>query len=105
MLELSSPPDAIFAINDAAAIQAMLVIKSKGLRMPEDIALIGFNNEPVTSLVEPSISTIAQPAFQIGKLAASHVLEQISSPGDFIPQKIILRTELIIRDSSNRRKK
>ncbi len=105
LLELPNPPDAIFAINDAAAIQAMLVIKSKGLSMPDDIALIGFNNEPVTSLVEPAISTIAQPAFQIGKLAAGHVLEQISSPENFIPQKIILKTELIIRNSSNRRKK
>lgn len=102
LLDLPNPPDAIFAINDPAAIQAMLVIKSRGLKMPDEIGLIGFNDEPVTSLVEPSISTIAQPAFQIGKLAASHVLEQISNPEGFIAQKIILKTELIIRDSSRK---
>lgn len=103
LLNLSSPPDALFAIHDPAAIQAMQVIKGKGLRVPEDMALVGFNNEPVTSLIEPSLTTIAQPAYQMGQLAARHILEQITRPADFIPQKIVLKTELVIRNSSKRK--
>jgi DNA-binding LacI/PurR family transcriptional regulator len=103
LLELPTPPDALFAIHDPAAIQAMLVIKEKGLRIPDDIALVGFNNEPVTALVEPSLTTIAQPAYQIGQLAARHILEQINKPEEFIPQKIVLKTELVVRNSSRRK--
>lgn len=102
LLDLPNPPDAIFAINDPAAIQAMLVIKQRGLRIPEDVALVGFNDEPVTALVDPSITTIAQPAYQMGQLAARHVLEQINKPDEFIPQKVVLKTELIIRNSSKK---
>ena len=102
LLDMATPPDAIFAINDPAAIQAMLVIKERGLKIPDDVSLVGFNDEPVTALVDPSITTIAQPAYQMGQLAARHVLEQINKPDEFIPQKVVLKTELIIRNSSRK---
>ncbi len=104
LLDLPQPPDAIFAINDPAAIQVMQVIKERGLKIPEDIALVGFNNEPITALLEPALTTIAQPAFQMGQLAARHILEQIMKPEEFIPQKIVLKTTLIIRKSSLKNK-
>ena len=102
LLNLPEPPDALFAINDPAAVQALQVIKERGLKVPEDLALVGFNNDPVTALLEPSLTTIAQPAFQLGQLAARHILEQINHPTEFIPQKVVLKTELIIRNSSKR---
>ena len=102
LLDLPQPPDAIFAINDFVAIQAMLLIKEKGLKIPEDIALVGFNNEPVTPLIQPSLTSVAQPAYQIGQIAARHILDQINKPQDFLPQRIVLKTDLILRDSSRR---
>ncbi len=63
-------PDAIFTISDRMAIGAMLAIKAKGLKMPQDIGLVGFNNEPVVGLVTPAISSVEQPSFELGKSAA-----------------------------------
>jgi DNA-binding LacI/PurR family transcriptional regulator len=102
LLDLPQLPDAIFAINDPVAIKAMLMIKERGLKIPEDIALVGFTNEPVSALIEPSLSTVAQPAYQIGQIAARQVLEQINEPDNFTPQSIVLQTELIVRNSSRK---
>lgn len=100
LLNLESPPDAIFTINDLAAINAMIYIKSTGRKIPEDIALVGFSNAPVSALVEPSITTVDQPAHEMGKIAARHLLDQIKNPDTFEPKSIILKTKLIIRNSS-----
>ena len=75
-------PDAIFTISDRMAIGAMLAIKEKGLNMPHDIGLVGFNNEPVTSLVTPGISSVDQPAFELGKIAAKLFIETMHNDGD-----------------------
>lgn len=71
MLKAKQVPDAIFAMSDRLAIGAMMAIKKAGLSMPKDIGLIGFNNEPITELLSPSISTVDQPAFEMGKAAAN----------------------------------
>ena len=102
LLNLPNPPDAIFAVNDLVAVQAMLAIKKRGLRVPQDIAMVGFTNTPVSALIEPSLTTVAQPAYQIGHIAAKHILEQINYPQEFIPQSIVLQTELVVRNSSRR---
>ncbi|WP_026135505.1 LacI family DNA-binding transcriptional regulator [Nafulsella turpanensis] len=103
LLDLPNPPDAIFAVNDLVAVQAMLVIKERGMKIPEDIAMVGFTNTPVSAFIEPSLTTVAQPAYQIGHISAKHILEQINHPQDFIPQSIVLKTELIVRNSSRRK--
>ena len=66
LLAMKKRPDAIFTISDRMAIGAMLAIKERGLKMPQDIGLVGFNNEPVVSLVTPRISSVAQPSFEMG---------------------------------------
>lgn len=104
LLNMPEPPDALFAINDPVAIQAMLVLEEKGVRIPEEVAVVGFTNEPASALIKPSLTTVAQPAYQMGQIAASHILTQINQPDDFIPQNIILNTHLIIRSSSQKRK-
>ncbi|MEM1137075.1 MAG: LacI family DNA-binding transcriptional regulator [Bacteroidota bacterium] len=105
LLELTEKPDAIFAMSDRFATSAMSVIKQKGLRIPEDIALIGFNNEPMTDIVSPSLSTIAQPEFEIGKKAAELLLQEINlkegEPVNY--ETVVMETELIIRESSMRK--
>lgn len=98
-------PDAIFTISDRMAIGAMLAIKEKGLRMPTDIGLVGFNNEPVTSLVTPSITSVEQPAFELGKAAAKLFIEQMHHEEDLSDIEKVLKPKLIVRESSLRRKR
>ena len=95
-------PDAIFTISDRMAIGAMLAIKEKGLSMPYDIGLVGFNNEPITSLVTPQISSVEQPCFELGKLAAKLFIETLHQDKDMSNIDEVLKTKLIIRESSQR---
>ena len=104
LLELEQPPDALFAINDPTAIEAMQLIKKKGLRIPEDIAVVGFSNDYASQLIEPSLTTVAQPMHEIGRTAVQLLLDQLER--DVADWKAItrtLKTELIIRDSSQKR--
>jgi LacI family transcriptional regulator len=102
LLSMKKRPDAIFTISDRMAIGAMLAIKEKGLKMPADIGLVGFNNEPVTSLVSPSISSVDQPAFELGKIAAKLFVEMMHNNDDMSHIKEILKPKLFIRESSQR---
>lgn len=102
LLEMKKRPDAIFTISDRMAIGAMLAIKEKGLKMPQDIGLVGFNNEPVTSLVTPGISSVDQPAFELGKLAAKLFIETMHNESDMSEVEEVLKPKLIIRESSQR---
>ena len=104
LLKRKQRPDAIFTISDRMAVGAMLAIKEKGLRMPSDIGLVGFNNEPVTSLVSPSISSVDQPAFELGKAAAKLFIEQMHHEEDLSNVERILKPKLIVRESSLRKK-
>ena len=95
--------DGIFSANDTAAIGAMQYLKSKGIKIPEDIAIVGFSNEPISSVIEPSLTTIDQPGFEMGKIATNLLLTQIKDkPGTTIAETIILKPVLIKRNSSNR---
>jgi LacI family transcriptional regulator len=102
LLSMKKRPDAIFTISDRMAIGAMLAIKEKGLKMPEDIGLVGFNNEPITSLVSPSISSVDQPAFELGKIAAKLFIETMHNNEDMSNVEEILKPKLHIRESSLR---
>jgi DNA-binding LacI/PurR family transcriptional regulator len=103
LLDLPNPIDGLFTINDSVAMQTLLMMKEKGVKIPEDIALVGFTNEPASAFIHPSLTTLSQPAFQMGQLAATHLIEQIENPDDFIPQTIELKADLVVRNSSQRR--
>lgn len=99
LLGLPQPPDGLFCINDPTAIKAMQVIKSKGFVIPQDIAVVGFSNDYASDLVEPSLTTMAQPIREIGRTAAQLLLDQVENGAD----KPLIRqfnTELIIRRST-----
>jgi DNA-binding LacI/PurR family transcriptional regulator len=101
LLSLESPPDAIFAVNDPTAIEAIQIIKKKGLRIPEDIAIIGFSNDYASDLIAPSLTTVAQPISEIGSTAAQLLIEQINRDvSEWKAVTKVLKTELIIRNSS-----
>jgi DNA-binding LacI/PurR family transcriptional regulator len=102
LLAQKKRPDAIFTISDRMAIGAMLAIKEKGLNMPHDIGLVGFNNEPVTSLVTPGISSVDQPAFELGKVAAKLFIETVHNNTDMSGVEEVLKPKLFIRESSQR---
>ncbi|WEK37686.1 MAG: LacI family DNA-binding transcriptional regulator [Candidatus Pseudobacter hemicellulosilyticus] len=101
LLNLDNPPDAIFAVNDPTAIETMQVIKKRGLRIPADVAVVGFSNDYASSLVSPSLTTIAQPVREIGMTAAQQVLDLIKKDNaDWKPIIKVLKTELLVRESS-----
>jgi LacI family transcriptional regulator len=103
LLNLPSPPDAIYAASDFAALGALQVLQENKIKVPEEMALVGFSNEPFTSYLSPSISTVNQNSEQIGKLAAEAFLNRIENPleeGEI--NKIIIETELLVRASSNK---
>jgi LacI family transcriptional regulator/LacI family repressor for deo operon, udp, cdd, tsx, nupC, and nupG len=101
LLSLSNPPDALFAINDPTAIEAIQVIKARGLSIPEDIAVIGFSNDEVSALIEPALTTIAQPIDKIGETAAEMLLHLINTEISlWKPITKTMTTELIIRKST-----
>jgi len=102
LLQMKKRPDAIFTISDRMAIGAMLAIKEKGLRMPQDIGLVGFNNEPVTGLVTPGISSVEQPCFELGKMAAKLFIETMHNNEDMSETEVVLKPKLIVRESSQR---
>ncbi|WP_405575784.1 LacI family DNA-binding transcriptional regulator [Winogradskyella sp. Asnod2-B02-A] len=101
LLKLKNRPDAVYIASDYAALGALQILNENEVKVPEDIRLIGFGNEPFTSLVTPSISSIKQHSKDIGRLAAETFLKRVEQPE--LKQslnKIILNAELIIRDSS-----
>lgn len=98
LLALNDRPDAIIAFSDQMAIAAMLTIKKAGLRIPDDIAIMGFNNEPGDQLMEPTLTSIDQPAYEMGQKAAEMLLARIQ--GSDICEVVVLQSQLIARKST-----
>jgi len=99
LLNLKIKPDAIFGINDTIAFAAMKEIKKHGLKIPEDIALIGFTDEFHSTVVEPALTSVTHPTFQMGQEAARLFFKWVENGGPF-SQNVVLPTELVVRDSS-----
>ncbi len=101
LLSKSVTPDGVFVVCDTAAYGAMHIFKKNGLTIPKDIAVVGFTNEPMSEIFEPSLTTIAQPINKIGQTAAKLFIEMLEEGASFIPETRILNTELVIRESTN----
>lgn len=94
-------PRAIFCINDPVAMGVYSVVREKGLRIPDDVAIIGFTDDPIVRLLDPPLSTISQPKVEMGKSAARLLLEQIThSEEEFVPRVVTLKTRLVVRGST-----
>lgn len=94
-------PDAIFAVNDPQAVGAFQRIKEAGLKIPEEIAIVGFSNNKITSMIEPPMTTVNQPSFEMGKKAAEILIELIENKKIKNQNKTItLEAELIVREST-----
>jgi len=105
-LSLPTLPDGIFVANDNCASGCLITLKQKGIRIPEDIAIVGFNNDPVCLIVEPNLTSIQYPGYEMGEMAARNLINDLSGAENLIlTQTIILRSELIVRASSLRQMK
>ncbi|MCL5129811.1 LacI family DNA-binding transcriptional regulator [Algibacter sp. L4_22] len=95
--------DAVFSANDLSAIGAMKYTKEQQIKIPEDIAFVGFSNEPISSVIEPSLTTIDQSGFEIGKIATELIFEHIAKKEVNQEAKtILIDTHLIERNSSKK---
>jgi len=95
-------PDAIFASNDPSAIGAIQVFKKNGFLIPKDIAFVGFTESKMGSIIDPPLTSVLQPAHEIGREAARTLIEQIENPTAYTTQIIVLNGQLNCRESSNK---
>lgn len=105
LLSLKKKPDAIIAAADKLTTGCLRIMKAKGLKVPDDIALVGFSNTDLTDLMDPPLSVIRQPAFEMGEIATELLLQLIESKRpvtDF--ETRVLSTELLVRDSTQKSK-
>lgn len=103
LLNLPNPPDALFAMNDPTALEALNVAKRRGLSVPDDLAIVGFSDDPISSLIEPGLTSVSQPVSELGQQAAQLLIRQLEAKEDeFQPERIVLPTSLIVRGSTVR---
>ena len=100
MLDLPNPPTAIFASNDVMAMGVMDAVRSRGLRVPDDISVVGFDNIPQSAMVFPPLTTVQQPLEQMGRVAAQMLLGILNGV-EQVTNRIELPTELIVRSSTS----
>lgn len=103
LLHLKNKPDAIFGVNDTIAFAAMKEIKKQGFKIPDDISLAGFTDEFHSTVVEPALTSVSHPTFQMGEEAANLFFESIEK-GKNINKRIMLPIDLVVRESSSKNK-
>jgi LacI family transcriptional regulator len=105
LLKMKQRPDAIFASADKLTTGCLRILKSKGIKVPDEIALVGFSNTDLTELLNPSLTVIRQPAFEMGEIATKLLLQLIESKRPVTEfETKVLTTELLIRESTKKKK-
>jgi DNA-binding LacI/PurR family transcriptional regulator len=99
LLERRRPFTAVFAYNDISAIGAIWAFREAGLRVPEDVSVVGFDDIPGAAFANPSLTTVRQPLLRMGQIAAQTVIERIEKRGNYEPE-IAIEPEFVVRDSS-----
>lgn len=95
---LPAKPDAIFAASDIIALGAMRAVKDAGLKVPDDVAFVGFDDQPLPTKPDPELTTIRQPVYRLGGRAVETLIELIENGAD-AARSIIMETQLIVRQS------
>jgi LacI family transcriptional regulator len=105
ILKMKPLPDGAFITNDFTAAVCMQTLKQNGINIPEDIAIVGFNNDAISKIVEPQLTTIDYPGFDVGEIAARNLINHLKGISNLNQtQTIIVRSDLLIRKSSLRGK-
>jgi len=101
ILAIKPLPDGIFITNDFCAAVVMQVLKDAGIKVPEDIAIVGFNNDIIGKVISPKLTTINYPGFEMGQLAARTLIGHLTGLWDMnITSTMVIKSELIVRESS-----
>ncbi|ARK10783.1 LacI family DNA-binding transcriptional regulator [Fibrivirga algicola] len=104
--KMQERPDGLFITNDLCAVSCMTTLKQAGLSIPDDIAIVGFNDDPVSQVIEPALTTIHYPGREMGEVAAKSLINHLNGLMDIqATNTIILRSELIVRGSSQKQPK
>ena len=103
ILSMDPLPDGVFVANDNAAVSCLLGVKNAGIEIPDQMAFVGFNNDPLAIVVEPNLTTINYPGYEMGEVAARNLINHLNGASLIhSTNTIVLRSDLIIRASSKR---
>lgn len=103
LFDLKNRPDGIFAPGDILGVSAIQTAKKRGIKIPEELAVIGFNDDPISRIIDPNLSTITHPASKMGQTSAEIIIKNIKSSVEVEAKEItFLNTNVIVRESSNR---
>ncbi len=104
-MKMKDRPDAVFSANDTAAVHCLIRLKNTGIRIPDDIAFAGFNNDPISKVVEPNLTTVNYSGYSMGEAAVTTLINHLNGVSSIkTTNSIILRSDLIIRESSSKNK-
>ena len=102
LIASSDRPDGIFAVNDLTAAETMKIIKQHGLKVPQDISLVGFTSGMISDLTDPSLSSVEQHGYDIGREAVRLLIARLEGNDDLAFQTRIIKTELVVKGSSSK---
>ncbi|MFT4644494.1 MAG: LacI family transcriptional regulator [Planctomycetota bacterium] len=101
LISLQEKPDAIFSITDTAAIGAIQTLHKFNIKIPQEIAVVGFSNSLNSKIIQPKLTTVDQPGNKIGEIAVNYLIKEIENPKEYLASKTIeIKTNLIIREST-----
>lgn len=103
IMQMDPMPDGLFCSNDSSAVICIRELKKAGIRIPEQIAIGGFNNEPISTVVEPNLTTIHYPGQEMGEVCATILIRKLAKPDNADLNRVVLRHQLIIRESSDKK--
>ncbi len=105
LLQMKQRPDGLFTTSDFSAAICIQTFKEAGVKIPEDIAVAGFNNDTISTIIDPNLTTINYSGFNVGETAARMLIGHLTGAIDItLTNTVVLNSELIIRDSSNKKK-
>jgi len=100
ILKMDKRPDGIFAANDTSAVAIICKLKQASIDVPEDIAVVGFNNVQISRVIDPALTTIHYPGMEMGEIAATTLIDMLNNEDPVITKTIVIEHELIVRKSS-----
>lgn len=99
LLDLPAPPTAVFTTNNLMTLGALGALQARGVRVPDDVAVVGFDDFEWAVVLRPRLTTVAQPTYEIGETAARLLLDRVERKSDGAPRRVVLPTRLLVRES------
>ena len=102
LMELQEPPTAVFCANDYMAMGALRYLIEHNYKVPQDVALVGYDDIMVAKMVTPSLTTVRQPVLELARTAAQLLLRRIADKDDanYVGQSVVMKSKLIVRSST-----